>query len=119
MSFIASIDNNTLLGCQVALTLIYAIAFYCMKRMYPHLRGAGAVAIAFFAATIANVLLLLSGYLPAFVSIAVSHALLLSAFVLFYTGVLQFFKSNRKVRYAWALTVVASVVIGYLILAHD
>jgi diguanylate cyclase (GGDEF)-like protein len=119
MSFIASIDDNTLLGCQVALTLIYAIAFYCMKRTYPHLRGAGSVAVAFFAATIANVLLLLSGYLPAFVSIAVSHTLLLSAFVLFYTGVLQFFKSNRSVRYAWALTVVASALTAYLILSHD
>jgi diguanylate cyclase (GGDEF)-like protein len=119
MSFIASIDDNTLLGCQIALTLIYTIVFCCMKRIYPHLRGAGSVAIAFFVATIANVLLVLSGYLPAFVSIAVSHALLLSAFVLFYTGVLQFFKSDRKVRYAWALTVVASAVIGYLILAHD
>jgi len=103
MSFIASVDVGTLLGCQIALTLIYAIVFFCMKRIYPYLRGAGSVALAFLAATIANVLLLLSGSIPAFVSIVVSHCLLLSAFVLFYTGVLHFFKSTRKIRYAWAI----------------
>src|SRR5258707_4332311 len=90
-----------------------------MKGMYPYLRGAGSVALAFFAATIANVLLLLSGSLPAFVSIVVFHCLLLSAFVLFYTGVLHFFKSPRKIRYAWALTVVASILTIYLNLSHD
>ena len=56
MSFLASVDVNTLLGCQIALTLIYAIVFFCMKRIYPHLRGAGAVTLAFLAATAANIL---------------------------------------------------------------
>jgi diguanylate cyclase (GGDEF)-like protein len=119
MSLITSVDVGTLLGCQIVLTLVYAIVFCCMKGFYPYLRGAGSVALAFFAATIANVLLLLSGSIPAFLSIVVSHCLLLSAFVLFYTGVLHFFKSPRKVRYAWALTIVASALIAYLILAHD
>jgi diguanylate cyclase (GGDEF)-like protein len=119
MSFIASIDINTLLGCQVALTLSYAIAFFCMKRMYPQLRGAGSVAIAFFVATVANILLLFSGSLPAFVSIAVAHSLLLAAFVLFQTAVLHFFKSPRKTRHAWAVSIVASALTAYLILAKD
>jgi diguanylate cyclase (GGDEF)-like protein len=119
MSFIASIDVGTLLGCQIVLTLIYAIVFCCMKVFYPYLRGAGSVALAFFIATIANVLLLLSGSLPDFLSIVVSHCLLLSAFVLFYTGVLHFFKSPRRIRYAWALTVVASILTIYLNLSHD
>jgi diguanylate cyclase (GGDEF)-like protein len=119
MSFIASIDVGTLLGCQIALTLVYAIVFFCMKRIYPYLRGAGSVALAFFAATIANVLLLLSGSVPAFVSIVVSHSLLLSAFVLFYTGVLHFFKSPRRIRYTWALTIISSALIVYLVLSHD
>ncbi len=119
MSLIASVDVGTLLGCQVALTAIYAIVFFCMKVMYPYLRGAGSVALAFVAMTIANVLLLLSDSLPPFVSIVISHCFLLSAFVLFYTGVLHFFKSPRKIRYAWALTIVASVLIAYLILSHD
>jgi diguanylate cyclase (GGDEF)-like protein len=119
MSFIASVDVGTLLGCQVALTVIYAIVFFCMKAMYPHLRGAGSVALAFVATTIANVLLLLSASLPPFVSIVVSHCLLLSAFVLFYTGVLHFFKSPRKIRYLWTLTIVASSLIAFLILSHD
>jgi diguanylate cyclase (GGDEF)-like protein len=119
MSLVSSVDVGTLLGCQIVLTLIYAIVFFCMKRIYPYLRGAGAVALAFLAATIANVLLLLSGSLPAFISIVVSHCLLLSAFVLFYTGVLHFFKSPRKIRYAWALTVVASALTVYLVLSHD
>jgi diguanylate cyclase (GGDEF)-like protein len=119
MSFTATIDVGTLLGCQIALTLIYAVVFCCMKWAYPYLRGAGAVAVAFFLATIANVLLLLSGTVPSFLSIAVSHCLLLSAFVLFYTGVLHFFKSPRKLRYVWALAVVASALTVYLVLSHD
>ena len=38
MSLIASIDVGTLLGCQIGLTLVYAIAFCCMKIIYPYLR---------------------------------------------------------------------------------
>src|SRR6267154_2695928 len=119
MSLIASVDIGTLLGCQIVLTLIYAIVFCSMKIIYPYLRGAGSVAFAFFLATIGNVLLLFSGSIPNFPSIAISHCLLLSAFVLFYTGVLHFFKSPRRLRYAWALTVVASILTIYLNLSHD
>jgi len=119
MSLIASVDVGTLLGCQIVLTLIYAIVFCSMKIMYPHLRGAGSVAFAFFLATIANLLLILSGSIPNFLSIVVSHCILLSAFVLFYTGVLHFFKSPRRIRYAWALTVVASIFTIYLNLSHN
>jgi diguanylate cyclase (GGDEF)-like protein len=119
MSLIASVDIGTLLGCQIVLTLIYAIVFCSMKVIYPYLRGAGSVALAFFVATIANVLLLLSRSIPAFLSIAISHCLLLSAFVLFYTGVLHFFKSPRRIRYAWALTVVSSILTVYLNLSHN
>jgi diguanylate cyclase (GGDEF)-like protein len=119
MSFISSVDVGTLLGCQIVLTLVYAIVFCCMKIFYPYLRGAGSVAFAFSLATLGNLLLLFSGSLPLFLSIAVSHCLLLSAFVLFYTGVLHFFKSPRKIRYAWALTVVASILTIYLNLSHN
>jgi diguanylate cyclase (GGDEF)-like protein len=119
MSLIASIDVGTLLGCQIVLTLIYAIVFCSMKIMYPYLRGAGSVAFAFFLATIGNILLLLSGSIPEFLSIVVSHCVLLSAFVLFYTGVLHFFKSPRRIRYAWALTVVSSLLTVYFNLTHN
>jgi diguanylate cyclase (GGDEF)-like protein len=119
MSFIASVDVGTLLGCQIVLTLIYAVVFCSMKIIYPYLRGAGSVAFAFFLATIANLLLVLSGSIPNFLSIVVSHCLLLSAFVLFYTGVLHFFKSPRRIRYAWALTIAASILTIYLNLSHD
>jgi diguanylate cyclase (GGDEF)-like protein len=119
MSLITSVDVHTLLGCQIAMTLIYAIVFCCMKGMYPYLRGAGAVALAFFAATLANILLVLSDSIPPFLSIVVSHCVLLSAFVLFYAGVLQFFKSPRRIRYAWALTVVSSALTIYLVQSHD
>jgi diguanylate cyclase (GGDEF)-like protein len=119
MSLIKSIDVGTLLGCQVVLTLVYGIVFFCMKRLYPNLRGAGSVALAFFVATIANALLLLSDSIPLFASIAISHSLLLSACVLFYTGVLRFFKSPCKARYAWALAVIASILTAYLILSHN
>ncbi len=119
MHLIASVDIGTLLGCQIVLTLVYAIVFCCMKAIYPYLRGAGSVALAFFAATIANILLLLSGSVSPFLSIVVAHCLLLSAFVLFYTGVLHFFKSQRKIGYAWALTVVATALTVYLVLTND
>src|SRR6267378_42609 len=69
MSFIASVDVGTLLGCQIVLTLVYAIVFCCMN--------------------------------------------------IFYTGVLHFFKSPRRIRYAWALTIVASILTIYLNLSHD
>jgi diguanylate cyclase (GGDEF)-like protein len=118
MSFITSVDVNTLVGCQIALTLVYAIVFCCMKALYPYLRGTGQVALAFFVATVANTLLLLSGSIPPFLSIVVSHCLLLSAFVLFYSAVLHFFKSPRKIRYAWAFTIVASALMVYLALTH-
>lgn len=118
MSFITSVDVGTLLGCQIALTLVYAIVFCCMKAMYPYLRGTAQVALAFFVATVANTLLLLSGSIPPFFSIVVSHCLLLSAFVLFYSAVLHFFKSPRKIRYIWAFTVISSALIAYLILTH-
>jgi diguanylate cyclase (GGDEF)-like protein len=119
MSFISSIDVGTLIGCQVGLNLIYAIVFCCMKVMYPYLRGAGSVALAFLAATIGNILLLFSGSIPAFTSIVLSHCLLLSAFVLFYTGVLHFFKSPRHIRYAWTFTVVASALTVYIFLSRS
>jgi diguanylate cyclase (GGDEF)-like protein len=119
MPFVAAIDVNTLLGCQIALAAIYALVFFCMKRIYPHLRGAGSVSIAFLVATFGNVLLVLSGSVPTFVSIAVSHCLLLSAFVLFYTGILHFFNSPRKIHYAWVLTVITTGWIVYLVLSHD
>jgi diguanylate cyclase (GGDEF)-like protein len=119
MSFISSVDIATLLGCQIVLTLVYAIVFFCMKVIYPYVRGASSVALAFLAATIANILLLLSGSIPAFLSIALGHCLLLSAFVLFYSGVLHFFKSPRKIRYAWTLTIVSSALILYLVLSHN
>jgi diguanylate cyclase (GGDEF)-like protein len=119
MSLIESVDVGTLLGCQIALTLVYAIVFCCMKTIYPHLRGAGSVALAFLLATVANVLLLLSDSLPIFLSIVLSHCLLLSAFVLFYTGVLHFFKSPRKIRYAWMFTVISSALTVYLVQLHS
>lgn len=119
MSFIASADINTLLGCQILLSLVYAVVFYCMKHLYPYLRGAGSVSVAFFVATIADSLLLLTGYIPAFFSIAVAHCLLFSAFALFYGAVLQFFRSPRKARYAWALVLAASALTVYLTLIHS
>jgi diguanylate cyclase (GGDEF)-like protein len=119
MSFIASVDVGTLLGCQIVLTLVYAIVFCCMKIIYPYLRGASSVALAFLAATLANILLELSGSIPPLLSIAVGHCLLLSAFVLFYSGVLHFFKSPRKIWYAWALTIVSAALTLYLVLSHN
>jgi diguanylate cyclase (GGDEF)-like protein len=118
MSFISSVDVGTLLGCQIVLTLVYAIVFCCMKVIYPHLRGAGSVTLAFLATTIANILLLLSGSIPPVLSVVVSHCLLLSAFVLFYTGVLHFFKSPRKIRSAWIFAIVASALTFYLVQSH-
>jgi diguanylate cyclase (GGDEF)-like protein len=118
MSFITSVDVNTLIGCQIALTLVYAIVFCCMKSMYPYLRGTGHVALAFFVASIANTLLLLSGFIPPFLSTVVAHGLLLSAFVLFYDAVLHFFKSPRKIRYVWLFAGLASALMIYLAMTH-
>jgi GGDEF domain-containing protein len=59
------------------------------------------------------------GSLPNFVSIVVVHFLLFSAFVLFYRGILLFFRSPRTARLLWISVALALLLLTYFSTADD
>jgi len=113
------IDNRTLFACQTLLTAVYTIAFLGMRRMYRHLPGTGSFALGFFSGLLGFALILVRGRVPNLVSIVVVHFLLLSAFVLFYRGILLFFRSPRTTRVPWTSVAVAVVLLTYFSTADD
>lgn len=113
------IDNRTLFACQTLLTAVYTIAFLGMRRMYRHLPGTGSFALGFFSGLLGFALILARGRVPNLVSIVVVHFLLLSAFVLFYRGILLFFRSPRTTRVPWTSVAVAVVLLTYFSTADD
>jgi len=113
------IDNRTLFTCQTLLTGVYTIAFLGMRRMYRHLPGTGSFALGFFSGLLGFALILVRGRVPNLVSIVVVHFLLLSAFVLFYRGILLFFRSPRTTRVPWTSVAVAVVLLTYFSTADD
>jgi len=113
------IDNRTLFACQTLLTAVYTIAFLGMRRMYRHLPGTGSFALGFFSGLLGFALILVRGRVPNLVSIVVVHFLLLSAFVLFYRGILLFFRSPRTTRVPWTSVAVAVLLLTYFSTADD
>jgi len=113
------IDNRTLFTCQTLLTAVYTIAFLGMRRMYRHLPGTGSFALGFFSGLLGFALILVRGRVPNLVSIVVVHFFLLSAFVLFYRGILLFFRSPRTTRVPWTSVAVAVVLLTYFSTADD
>ncbi len=113
------IDNRTLFACQTLLTAVYAIVFFSMWRMHRHLPGTGSFALGFFSGFLGCVLIVIRGSLPNFVSIVVTHFLLFSAFVLFYRGILLFFRSPRTTRLLWASVAVALLLLTYFSTVDD
>src|ERR1700721_224126 len=55
----------------------------------------------------------LRGHIPNFVSVVVEHFLIFSAFVLFYRGILLFFRSPRTTRFLWISIAVSLVLLTY------
>jgi diguanylate cyclase (GGDEF)-like protein len=106
-------DNRTLFACQTLLAVVYAVAFLVMGRMNRHLPGTGNFALGFFSGFLGCILTVIRGYVPNFVSVVVEHFLLFSAFVLFYRGILLFFRSPRTTRFLWILIAVSLVLLTY------
>jgi diguanylate cyclase (GGDEF)-like protein len=106
-------DNRTLFACQTLLAVVYAVAFLGMKRMNRHLPGTGNFALGFLSAFLGCILTVLRGHIPNFVSVVVEHFLIFSAFVLFYRGILLFFRSPRTTRLLWISIAVSLVLLTY------
>jgi GGDEF domain-containing protein len=112
-------DNRTLFACQTLLTMVYAIAFLGMRRMYRHLPSTGSFALGFFSGFLGCILAILRGSVPAFVSVVVEQFLVFFAFVLFYRGILLFFRSPRTTRFLWTSVVIALLLQTYFSTVDD
>ena len=112
-------DNRTLLACQTLLTMVYAIAFLGMRRMYRHLPGTESFALGFFSGFLGCILTIVRGSLPNVVAVVGGHFLIFSAFVLFYRGILLFFRSPRTTRLLWISCAAALVVLAYFSAVED
>ncbi len=112
-------DNRTLFACQILLTMVYSIAFLGMRRMYRHLPGTGSFALGFFSGFLGCIVIVLRGGVPNSVAVVVEHSLIFSAFVLFYRGILLFFRSPRTTRFLSIMCVVALMLLTYLSAVED
>jgi diguanylate cyclase (GGDEF)-like protein len=93
--------------------MVYSIAFLGMRRMYRHLPGTGSFALGFFSGFLGCIVIVLRGRVPNSVGVVVEHSLIFSAFVLFYRGILLFFRSPRTTRFLSILCVVAVLQLTY------
>ncbi len=112
-------DNRTLFACQTLLTMVYAIAFLGIRRMYRHLPGTESFALGFLSGFLGCLLTIVRGGLPHAVGVVGEHFFFFSAFVLFYRGILLFFRSPRTTRLLWVSCAVALVVLGYFSTVED
>jgi diguanylate cyclase (GGDEF)-like protein len=112
-------DNRTLFACQILLTMVYSIAFLGMRRMYRHLPGTGSFALGFFSGFLGCILIVLRDGVPNSVAVVVEHSLIFSAFVLFYRGILLFFRSPRTSRFLSIMCVVALLLLTYFSAVED
>ena len=112
-------DNRTLFGCQILLTMVYSIAFLGIGRMYRHLPGTGSFALGFFSGFLGCVLIVLRSSVPNFVAIVVEHFLIFSAFVMFYRGILLFFRSRRTTHFLWITCAIALLLLTYFSTVED
>jgi diguanylate cyclase (GGDEF)-like protein len=112
-------DNRTLFACQILLTMVYSIAFLGMRRMYRHLPGTGSFALGFFSGFLGCVLIVVRGAAPNFVTNVIEHFLIFSAFVLFYRGILLFFRSPRTTHFLWITCAIALLLLTYFSMVED
>ncbi len=87
--------------------------------MYRHLPGTGSFALGFFSGFLGCILIVLRGGVPNSVAVVVEHSLIFSAFVLFYRGILLFFRSPRTTRFLSIMCVVALLLLTYFSAAED
>jgi len=87
--------------------------------MYRHLSGTGSFALGFFSGFLGCILIVLRGGLPNSVAVVGEHFLIFSAFLLFYRGLLLFFRSPRTTRFVSIMCVVALFLLAYFSAVED
>jgi diguanylate cyclase (GGDEF)-like protein len=112
-------DNRTLFACQILLTMVYSIAFLGMRRMYRHLPGTGSFALGFFCGFLGCILLVIRGSVPNVAAVVAEHFFIFCAFVLFYRGILLFFRSVRTTHFLWISCAVALLLLTYFSAVED
>jgi diguanylate cyclase (GGDEF)-like protein len=112
-------DNRTLFACQTLLTMVYAIAFLGMKRMYRHLPGTESFALGFLSGFLGCILIIVRASIPNAAAVVAEHFLIFSAFVLFYRGILLFFRSPRTTHFLWISAAIALLMLAYFSTVED
>jgi diguanylate cyclase (GGDEF)-like protein len=113
------LDLRTLVACQIPLAVVFALALYAVRRIYPHLRGVELLAIGFALWVPAIALTVAQGAIPALASVATGSILTIAGYVLLYRGVLVFFESKGILSLVYDATSVAAAVILYFTVVHD
>lgn len=105
-------DNRTLIACQCLLAVVFTIAFFGMKWLYPGLRGVRSVALSFLLGIPGSILIASRGHISFFVSVMVANTFVFGSFLFLYRGILRFAGSRRPI-YLPVGAVVASLAILY------
>jgi len=111
MQYLSWLDNRTLIACDVMLTLLFAGAFFGMKRTYPNLRGINTIALSFLLGVPGTCLLAARGSIPYFISVTVANAFVFASFIFLYRGILRFVGSRKTI---YLLVAVSCLSLGVL-----
>lgn len=118
MSLLSWIDNRTLIGCQILTSSVLALVFLGMKHMHPRLRGARTFSLGFAVGVVGCCLFIARGAISDLASVVLANVLILSAFALFYHGLLRFFRSRRRFWLAFIWAVIALSVPPMIYYSH-
>lgn len=110
MSLLSWIDNRTLIGCQILTSSVLALVFLGMKHTHPRLRGARTFSLGFGVGVVGCCLFIARGAISDLASVVLANVLILSAFALFYHGLLRFFDDQRRIWLAFVWAVIALTV---------
>ncbi len=112
-------DNRTLIACQCLLAIVFAVAFYGMKWLYPGLRGIQSVALSFLLGIPGTILLASRGHISFFASVMVANSFLFGSFLSLYRGILRFAGSRHSIRLPVAAAIVSLGVLYYYSQIHQ
>src|SRR3984957_4319106 len=90
-----------------------------MRRMYRERPGTESFALGFFSGFLGCILIVLRGGVPNPIAVVVEHSLIFSAFLLFYRGILLFFRSPRTTRSLSIMCIVALFLLTYFSAVED